>query len=384
MAVRGVYTEAEKRMLENTKKDPYYKAGWFPAPTEMVVTEESMVLMALPVDPWNPIWRDHKYARGTRWGDIIALPFYLERWAYSYFGLAITPEVGYTTGAWIGEKWEFFQPVHVNDSFKVWRNMPVIEDFTSLDGKGPRRFKVIPHDVQFINQKDELVNTWKVYFEHAFYPEPPEGRIRPVEAAYKYTKEELDYIASLEKGEEIRGANIRYWEDVKVGEELKPVVMGPITFTDMVFDYQGRRKILFLPSRELRKQPPWKLIVDPDSGVIVDSLEHHFSDRAAQAEGGPGRLAFVFGNLQKQIVARLITNWMGDDGFMTRFDWRHPHSPPVHDTLIGRGKVTNKRVVNGEQLVDISAWLEDLRGYLSVLASVSVRLLSRETPQTWK
>jgi hypothetical protein len=31
------------------------------------------------LDPWNPFWNLDEYAMATRWGSLIAHPFYLER-----------------------------------------------------------------------------------------------------------------------------------------------------------------------------------------------------------------------------------------------------------------------------------------------------------------
>ena len=45
--------------------------------------------------------------------------------------------------------------------------------------------------------------------------------------AAEYTEKELEEIYAAQDREEIRGANPRFWEDVKVGDELTPVVRGP-------------------------------------------------------------------------------------------------------------------------------------------------------------
>jgi hypothetical protein len=44
---------------------------------------------------------------------------------------------------------------------------------------------------------------------------------------------------------------------------------------------------------------------------------------------------------------------MGDDGFIREFRWRNMAQNPVGDARIAWGRVTNKRVVNGEYLVDL-------------------------------
>ena len=85
---------------------------------ESVASEESIKNMGAAVDYWNPLWRDDNYAANTRWGGIIAPPMYEQKHAYSgSFGLNPTPECGHPLGAYIGEDWEFFKPIRVNDSF---------------------------------------------------------------------------------------------------------------------------------------------------------------------------------------------------------------------------------------------------------------------------
>ena len=48
-----------------------------------------------------------------------------------------------------------------------------------------------------------------------------------------YSEKELEEIYAAQDREEIRGANPRYWEDVAVGDDLTPVVRGPLSDTEM-------------------------------------------------------------------------------------------------------------------------------------------------------
>jgi transposase-like protein len=51
---------------------------------------------------------------------------------------------------------------------------------------------------------------------------------------YPWTPEEMEKVDQDILAEEIRGHKTRYWEDVAVGEELKPVVKGIFGLTDMI------------------------------------------------------------------------------------------------------------------------------------------------------
>ncbi|WP_258359866.1 FAS1-like dehydratase domain-containing protein [Moorella sulfitireducens] len=391
MAIRGIYSKAEEEMLRAENKRLDTIAGWYKPRTDIVATEESIKKMGLAVDPWNPLWHDEVYARGTRWGSIIAFPAY--QGAFGEPGISelrASPECGYQYMIWAGEDWVFYKPIRPGDRLKIWRRRPQLLDVTRIEGDGPRTFGLVEGDMDYINQHDELVSTLKLYVERTFLPEP---RTKPVYSMpeYSYTKEELLYIAKLMQEEEIRGADIRYWEDVQIGEEMKPIVTGPTTMADnaivnAVSPSVGSRmdpRAIFLSSvgEDMGK---W-IVEDPDTGRYYFTggpTGRHWSDRAAQAEGEP--CAWLYGVISRFSLLRVITNWMGDDGFLRKFIWRHMARTRVGDTLIGRGKVVGKRVEKEEYLVDLKVWLENLRGNISEAAVATVRLCSKEASYLWK
>ena len=47
-------------------------------------------------------------------------------------------------------------------------------------------------------------------------------------------EEELKRVDEDVLAEEICGSKVRYWEDVNVGDELRPVVKGPFGMTDII------------------------------------------------------------------------------------------------------------------------------------------------------
>ena len=375
MAVRGAYSNDEKKMMVNFEEKAESFAGWGKSLLIPVATKDSVNRFALAVDPWNLLWRDDNYAVNTRWGGVIAPPMYQDAIAQFTWFPEIPQSIGYNTGMWVGEDWDFFKPIHVNDSFKVWRRRPRIQDITAPDGKGPRKFGCTMHDNDIFNQRDEIISTFKLYFEAVIVPDPP-NLPEPI-PEYKYTREELAFIDRMFKEEEVRGSNIRWWEDVSVGEELRPVIMGPTTLWDQIVYTAGRQEMDLVPMMEVRRRGvPEFLTPDPDTGVTHHAIEWHHADLVARLHGMPN--ALHYGIVSRQLLARLVTNWMGDDGFIRTFHWRHLMHFKIGDTCIGRGKVLNKRVENGEHLVDISLWTENLRGNVSIPATATVSLFSKE------
>jgi hypothetical protein len=355
----------------------------------MVASQESIQNMAFAVDRWNPLWRDADYAANTRWGSNIAFPMYEERFGVRGIGRMLsTPECGFQHMIYMGDDWEIYRPIRPNDSIRIWYRRPTILDVTSSDGEGPRTFALVESDRDYINQNDEIVSTSKLYVQRCFLSGPPKPHAMP---EYSYTKEELLFIDRMVRSEEIRGADIRFWEDANIGEETRPVVMGPTSMADNAIVNAVAPSVgSAVPTREAFIQGVGdelgdEFIKDPATGryfIRGGPAGRHWSDRAAQAEGEP--CAFLFAVQSRFAMARLVTNWMGDDGFITRFRWRHVTRTRVGDASIGHGKVVGKRVENNKHLVDLTVWLENMRGNITEIAAVTVDLLSREAPYKWK
>jgi len=69
--------------------------------------------------------------------------------------------------------------------------------------------------------------------------------------------------------EEVRGATPRYWEDVKVGDELQTLVKGPLSIGEMWAWSQGLGgggEVHAFKMRSLRKHPAWGW-KNPDTGA---------------------------------------------------------------------------------------------------------------------
>ena len=85
-------------------------------------------------------------------------------------------------------------------------------------------------------------------------------------------------------------------------------------------------------------------------------------------------------SLWEALLGRLITNWMGDDGFLKKTAFDRLENDIVGDTVIGRGRVIKKYTLdNGEHVVDVSCWLENMRGYITKAGRATIGLFSRES-----
>ena len=122
----------------------------------------------------------------------------------------------------------------------------------------------------------------------------------------EYTEKELEEIYAAQDREEIRGANPRFWEDVKVGDELTPVVRGPVTDNEArAWHAGGHCSSIVGPvkSYPMGRRNRWRRISLLHNGV---GTAH---PRQALAGQQPEAWRFI-----------LLTNWMGDDGFIWKFN----------------------------------------------------------------
>lgn len=137
-----------------------------------------------------------------------------------------------------------------------------------------------------------------------------------------------------------------YWDEVAVGDEL-PAVSLDIT-----------PKRLFLQT----------------SGS-QDWYPLHFDPAFARKSGHPD--VFMNTGFLQAALVRVITDWMGDAGFLRRlrFEMRRQHRPG--DTMVCRGRVVAKELRDGGACVDLEVWAENEREGVATPGEATVVLPRR-------
>ena len=397
MAVRGNYSDMEKRILEKWNREADSRAGWTTAKggfsaeggyfmdlaASPVITKEEIIGHSSDVDPWNPLWNLEGYAAASRWGGLMAHPLFAERLT-PFPNMMQTEEGLFLAFHMVGWDVENFQPVRPGDATRVYAHRPTMEDVTDVSGRGPREFRSLLADCDIINQRNEIAGTYKMLITislHEGLP-PMDKHLEP----YGFTTKEIDFIADVAENERIRGSEILYWEDVNVGDSLGAVTTGPTQLRPLVMPTLPLPPGQVPPRSIPRFQEPLQAplmgpyVPDRDTGLIYPNHGgRHTDHRAAQFEGGGQAWLFNFvAGAYPQ--ARLITNWMGDDGFLCKYLFRHVWRTPLGDALIIHGRVEKKYIENGEHLVDVKAWSLDLRGAITDMSSSTVKLVSKDDP----
>lgn len=324
----------------------------------------------------NPLWCDPEYAEESRFGGITALPSFL----FSTSRI-ISGYVGGLPGVhamWAGADWSWHAPIRRNDEI---RTEAYLKDLISHDTRFAGRAIQQIYHVDFYNQRNELLaeaDSW------CFRTERDTARERGIKykevrekGVHQYTKEELEDFYSLYAAEKPRGADPRYWEDVKIGDELPTMPKGPMTVTGFIAYAQGWGGLYIRANRIAWKQ----IDAHPGLGIvnkfnIPDCPERvHWEEEFARQVGTPG--AYDYGPERCSWLTHHLTDWMGDHGFLRKASCKIRRHNPEGDLLVIRGKVTDKRIENGRYLIEIQQEARQQNDELSVLGTGLVELPSR-------
>lgn len=137
-----------------------------------------------------------------------------------------------------------------------------------------------------------------------------------------------------------------YWEEVHEGDELPTVELDINT----------------------------KRLFQQASGS-QDWYPVHFDPRFARKAGHED--VFMNTGFIQAALVRLVTDWMGDAGFLKRlsFEMRRQHRPG--DTMVCRGRVTGTEAGEGDGLVFLEVWSENEREGVATPGEATVVLPRR-------
>jgi len=196
-----------------------------------------------------------------------------------------------------------------------------------------------------------------------------------------YTEEQIAEIDAQYERERPRGADPRWWEDVEEGDEVGPLVKGPLRVTDMICWHVGMGmglygvKALRLGYQNRRRIPRF---YHRDELGIPDVLQRvHWDPAYARKAGNP--TTYDYGRMRETWLIHLCTDWMGDDAWLWKLDCEFRLFNYVGDTQWMRGRVVRKyRADGGRPAVDLDVWGENQRGEITTPGHATILLPSRE------
>ena len=109
---------------------------------------------------------------------------------------------------------------------------------------------------------------------------------------------------------------------------------------------------------------------------IPDIVERvHWEDEMSKRTGNPA--AYDYGAQRNAWMGHLVTDWIGDDGWMRKLSVQFRRFNYIGDTTWCKGKVSAKSVENGEYRVELDLWADDQRGRQTTIGKAIVQLPSK-------
>jgi acyl dehydratase len=276
-----------------------------------------------------------------------------------------------------GTNWTFYHPTRLGDRVRVKVIFKaLIERPSTFAGRAWQQISALT----FTNQNGLLLaeaEAWGMRTERAAASARTAVRqdTQPLTPA-TYTAAQIHEIMERYAHEARRGSTPRYWEEVTVGETLPPMLKGPYTVTTAIAFEQAWGG-LFIRAHSpwyayLRRHPAAGL---PNAQGIPEPPEavHWDHDYARQA-GVP--FAYDYGPERLSWLAHLLTNWMGDDGFLCQLNVQVRRFNMVGDLTTCHGTVTAK-VFQPSPRVQCEIWAESQRGERTAFGTATVELPSR-------
>lgn len=345
----------------------------------------------------NPLYTDPEYGKKTKYGCMLVYPTLLHRVKYGMtHGIADwgpNPISSLVSGL----SWDYYDVVRVNSRFRSSMKM---KDVVEKKGRTGRLILYLT-ETSFWNQNDDLVaGGGGIYIlvgksgEEAKMAEEAERKGEGMSKTmlyerptYKYSDDEIKKIVMDIDNEERRGALPRYWEDVNVEDKFTPVVKPSFRLYELTkghgWEHGPGRGANFVPTVIPR---PTK---NPMTGWPYEHFgDHHHDFNLCNRRGLPG--PFDHGIQRMTMSAHLLSNWMGDDGFIRR-DFMQVRKPCYYgDTLWYLGEVVAKYKdkVRGEVegkykeieygAIDISFNATNQIGEITIPGKATIYLPSRE------
>ena len=319
----------------------------------------------------NPIFTDEEYAKKTRYGQLIAPPCFL----FTTVGWNFPRGLPGIHGMWSGAEFECFLPINVNDRIKASVFLSKIEEKM---GRFAGRAILQEWTNEFRNQDNKHVGDlrqWSIRTERDAAKK--KGTLKRI-STHRYTDEEISELEKRCLEQEVRGAEPRFWEDVNAGDDLTKLVKGPLTVTDNIAWKigSGNRPFAFAHNiaMEYRKRHP-AVGIKNEMGVPDVPERVHWDNDFAREVGVPA--AYDYGPQRGSWLAQLLTNWIGNDGWLKRLHFELRSFNILGDTTWCKGKVTKKYVRDGEHLVDVDCWAENQRGEITAPGDATIILPSK-------
>jgi acyl dehydratase len=337
-------------------------------------TEDTLRNFCNGIGDLNPLYREAGYGNQSRYGMQVGHPMF--PMAFGWVGRTRWGLSG-VHGFYAGNDWELFRHIRPGDRIMAIERVVGVEE---KESKFSGRLVLQYVEASYSNQRGELVaRALGTCTRHERKAARDAGKYKDI-VTYEYTPAEFEQIdaAILAEDANIRGANVRYWEDVTVGETLPSIVRGPLSLMDTMGFLVGCGRghthgVVF----KAAVKHPGHFFRNPEAGGGIEytGIGHH-RESVAKEVGVPG--TYDYGPQRSSWLCSLVTNWMGDAAFLKRVRTEMRRFNTMGDSTWCKGKVSKKYIKDGHALVDLEIWGENQRGEITTPGLATVILPSRD------
>jgi acyl dehydratase len=337
----------------------------------------------------NPLWHEPEYGTRTRWAGQIAPPLFPITSGVNVIPPFTDPEMrelfrGLFRGTgkyYSGVTWDFYRPIYPFEPLYQDGRTLMSVDVRHSSFAGTRSVRETYRTVFASGDGEPVAHSLESYVTAEREATRSTGKHAGI-ARQTYTPEDLAKINEGYATEVRRGAAPRYWEDVDIGEDIGHVVKGPLTVTDIVSFHMGYGIGAYGwgPLRyawKMRQRMP-NFYSEDEYGVPDVMQRLHWDQKRAEALGLPA--PYDYGQMRTCWLSHLLTNWMGDEGWLWRLSTQARSFNFLGDTTWCTGTVGAKQVVDGHHVVDIELRSTNQRGEVTTPGTATLILPTREAP----
>ena len=324
----------------------------------------------------NPLWLDTQYAAQSPYGGIVAPPCIL----YALDGTVVAPKLAGVQWLYAGTTFTWLEPIHLDDTFKVEARLK------KQELKSGRRFPkwvLQTGEIKYINQHQRVAGIAigrcaRTPRGDALTREKNNKALKDVES-YNYTAEEILDIERQVLAERRQGSEPLYYEDIKVTDKVQPVVRGPLGVIDIMAWYSGQQGATHYGGvhgdaiRYRSRHADYHL--NKKTGAKESAGRGHLETSTGKDVGMGG--AYDVGPQRIAWCQHMLTNWIGDHGFLHTLDISVRKPNLVGDTLWWSGEVLSKNIREGYGVIEFSVRAVNQRGTLSADGTASAVLPRR-------
>ena len=337
------------------------------------ISRDAIYHLAIAIGDLSPLYTDEEYAKRTRWGTLLAPPIILNSMdTLRAVGSSGLPEgLPGVHSIWSGSLYEYERPPRLGDRITGKSYLKDVVEKQSKFG-GDRRSIYQTYEAIYSDQNGEKVglrnDTWIRIDREKTREKSKYGELELA----KWTPADIEKFQNEYRAQ--TRTKHRRWRDVKVGDSLGSLLKGPLTPTaEISFEsFFGIYLVGNKVAANLYDKHP-SLMVPNEQGIPEPPQRVHWDNAFTKnLLGLPG--AYDLGIERLARLMQLVTDWVGDDGWLTRIECQYRKFNYMGDATWCRGTVVDKLERDGKKLVKLGLETVNQRDEVTTVATAEAEL----------